>query len=193
MLLSKQNNAALLIAFVIIATLITNVCYASKGCIEHLYATHKTSIALDKLNQSNSLKNASTFYSRLLDSEIQTSVARIIIMVNSDKGRLKKMLPNNNYLRGKKGEIWYWHCFMLYSGQVFDNRFEIKPCNLSKYFCLIWGKNKELKNYSIYSIQMKNLINFMNIKRKSSNIYFNYVAVNSDYLIAHPYHISNKR
>ena len=161
--------------------------------IHNLYSVYVKELPLQQISQSNSLKNVTDFYCKLLDAGIDTSLARIVVMVNSTQGTLQKMHPCKNLIKGKSNKTWLWHCFFIYSETIYDFRFSINPCKLTKYFDTIWRSDKNFLAFSIYSIRMKDLINFMDIKTKKNKTYFGYVDVNTDYLISHPQHLSRKK
>lgn len=194
MIVYKINIALIFLVSFVLAPYSADAQLSEKenNSINKLYATFEKSIEAKVITQANSLKLTTSFYSKLLDSSITTSLARIIIMVNSKNRVLKQMYPSKKYMRGKKNESWYWHSFILYNGIVFDTRFKIAPCKLRKYFDIVWNNDKNLKNFSIYSIQMKDLIYFMDIRTKRNKAYFGYVPVKYDFLIKTPFHLSAK-
>lgn len=161
--------------------------------ISILFDSFQRSIKSKDITQANSLRLSTAFYSKLLDSEINTSLARIIIMINSKNGVLNRMYPTKKYMCGTKNENWYWHSFILYNSKVFDPNFTIAPCNLRKYFDIVWHNDKNIRNFSLYSIQMKDLISFMNIRTKRNKAYFDYVPVRHEFLIKTPLHLSKKK
>lgn len=172
--------------------LFSQTLFGESNNISKIYSDYVAHLKKTDICQKYSIRNITQLYAKLQDSNLSTSKARIVVMINRKKNRLSQIFPTKNLIKGDANEKWYWHSFLLYKNKVYDPRFSLKPCLLKDYFDIVWTNDRNLNEFSFYSIRMINLIDFMDIKIKGSKVFIKFSSVNKDYLLKHPEYLSKK-
>lgn len=104
------------------------------------------------------VRNSTRFYEKLLDAHLDTSKARLVLVVREpDQGMPQPMRPNPAMVRGEKPNFWIWHAFVAYDGIVFDANYLRDGDSIKGYFEKMWSSDRCWKYFWVFSVQYKDL------------------------------------
>ena len=110
------------------------------------------------LASGNCVQNASRFYERMLDAHVDTTKARLVLLVREpNRGMPQPMRPNPALVRGEKPSFWIWHAFVVYDGIVYDANYLRDGDAPDAYFQAMWGKDANLPSFWVFAVQYKDL------------------------------------
>ena len=160
------------------------------NCVKQIYQDYLTEVGTD-FDNGNSIEKSSNIYFGLLDSRIDTSKARLIIILKPiSRSRAARLKPNKAYIRGKMPSNLIWHSFIMFDGKIFDISFNENDHCMINYFDKLWKEDKtQLK---IMSVMLKDLIEVSRTISGGMTRIFEYEMISLKQLIENPLFISEK-
>ncbi len=108
------------------------------------------------LSAGSCVKNATDFYSRLLEAKLDTSAVRIVLLVREpNRGMPNPIVPDPAWVRGEPVKFWIWHAFVIAHGWVFDPNYRKATAPLETYFQTLWGKDPARDQFWVFAVQLQ--------------------------------------
>lgn len=129
---------------------------SAAGPILREFIKFRSALKTADLAAGSCVKNATDFYSRLLEAKIDTSAVRIVLVVREpNRGMPNPMYPDPAWVRGEPVKFWIWHAFVIAHGWVFDPNYRKATAPLETYFQTLWGKDPARDQFWVFAVQLQ--------------------------------------
>lgn len=158
-----------------------------------LFSAFKGRLSPRELEEGSYIKNATDFYSLLLENKIDTTSARIVTLTPPNY-ETDVLHPNMNKLNCPLKKQWPYHSFLLLNGKAFDpNYLENGSVTLDNYLEGFWPG--ELINGTIkaYSFRLKHITMFLGLTKARKPKLLEMSHFNLKELLANPLLLSKPK
>jgi hypothetical protein len=159
-----------------------------------IFARYCSDLSNEELLTGSYIENAIDLYGEFLENGIDTSKARIVIILKNNYKK-NSLNPDQDYLKFKLDEKWPYHSFVVYRNKALD-----PSCNLSfhqasikNYFATLWNKESQKGELRVFAFQLMHIPEFMGITSNKKPKLTRFESVSLNYYLKNPMHISQKK
>ncbi|GAB4274863.1 MAG: hypothetical protein Kow0029_15510 [Candidatus Rifleibacteriota bacterium] len=184
-------NSTKKISIIFLLVMIPFCAFAAESA-DKVFAGFLAGLDAKSLENGSYIKNSTDFYSLLLENKIDTSSARIVLLVSPEPVS-KSLSPDESWLSLPLAEPWPYHSFVSYQGKAYDPNFKEKVREIKDYFRKLWQYGTKDQHINVYSFQLRHVPQFMGTLNGKTPKLQSFEPVTIEFFINNPHHISKRK